>query len=538
MSSQQRTKYIFVTGGVVSSLGKGIVAASVGALLETRGLRVSLTKVDPYINVDPGTMSPFQHGEVFVTDDGAETDLDLGHYERFTSSRLNRRNSFSTGQIYDAVINKERKGDYLGGTVQVIPHVTNTIKDYVTKSAESADIAIVEIGGTVGDIEGQPYLEAIRQFRYELGSENVITIHLTLVPYIKAAQELKTKPTQHSVKELRQMGIQPDILCCRADRSIPKEVLQKIARTCNVKENSVIDVCDADSIYKVPLLLNEQKLDEVIVNRLNIWTGAPNLRQWQKIKHELDHPENKCNIAVVGKYVDVIDSYKSINEAIIHAGIENSAKISVQYLDAENLTAANVKEKLKNIHGAIVPGGFGNRGIEGKIEAIKYLRENNIPFLGICLGMQVAAIEFARNVLNNFDATSHEIDPESKHQIVHIMEDQKNITQKGGTMRLGAYPCHLAKPSLAFSAYKNANISERHRHRYEFNNDYRDQFMANGVLFSGLSPDGNLVEIMEIPEHKWFVAAQFHPELKSRPTDCHPLFKDFVKAALTEEELI
>ncbi len=537
MKPKSRTKYIFITGGVVSSLGKGIVAASVGALLETRGLSITLTKADPYINVDPGTMNPFQHGEVFVTDDGAETDLDLGHYERFTSATLTRANSFSSGQVYDSVLSAERRGDYLGGTVQVIPHVTDRIKANIFRSAEGADIAIVEIGGTVGDIEGQPFLEAIRQMRYELGRENVICLHLTLVPYIKAAQELKTKPTQHSVKELRQMGIQPDIICCRADRSVPLDVRQKIAATCNVRPECVVESPDVDSIYKLPVYLHDQGLDQIIVDYLNIWTGAPNLAAWRNITDILDRPEHSCVIGIVGKYCDVIDSYKSINEALIHAGIANHAKVEVRYIDAERVNPENAPIIIGELDAVIVPGGFGDRGVEGMIHTIKYLRENSIPFLGICLGMQLAAIEFARNVLKIEHATSYEFDTElNKSHVIHIMESQKDVQDLGGTMRLGAYPCALKRGSKAYEAYGRLQISERHRHRFEFNNEYRDSFAREGVVFSGLSPDNSLVEILELQDHPWFVAVQFHPELKSRPMSCHPLFRNLAAAAIEKQQ--
>lgn len=534
MRKRHRTKFIFVTGGVVSSLGKGIVAASVGALLETRGLKVSMTKADPYINVDPGTMNPFQHGEVFVTDDGAETDLDLGHYERFTSARLRRVNSFSTGQVYDRVLSKERKGDYLGGTVQVIPHVTNEIKDFIFNASKGADVSIVEIGGTVGDIEGLPFLEAIRQIRYDLGEENVLFIHLTLVPFIKAAKELKTKPTQHSVKELRQLGIQPHILCCRTEEPISKELKRKIALTCDVKNECVIEVLDADSIYKVPKILNEQDLDQIIVDFLNIWTRSPNLNSWEDIWESIDKPSSECTIGVVGKYVDVIDSYKSINESIVHAGISNRAKVKVEYLDATTINDSNAASILGKYHGVIVPGGFGNRGVDGKISAIKYLRENNKPFLGICLGMQLAAVEFARNKVGIEDVDSQEFNENAKNLVIHLMEEQKGITKKGGTMRLGAYPCKVSSSSKAFFAYKQASISERHRHRYEFNNSYKEIFKENGMIFSGVSPDETLVEMMELEDHPWFVACQFHPELKSGPMRAHPLFRDFIAASLKQ----
>ncbi len=536
MRKRHRTKYIFVTGGVVSSLGKGIVAASIGALLENRGLRVSMTKVDPYLNVDPGTMSPFQHGEVFVTDDGAETDLDIGHYERFTSASLTRLNSFSTGQIYDRVLSKERRGDYLGGTVQVIPHVTDQIKENIYAGSEGADVGIVEIGGTVGDIESLPFLEAIRQIRYDLGEENVLYIHLTLVPYISAAHELKTKPTQHSVKDLRQIGIQPHILVCRADRPVPQDLREKIGLFCNVKPERVIDACDLDSIYKVPLYLHAQGLDQIIVDILNIWTRNPELSEWHRIEEAMDKPKTTVHVGIVGKYVDVIDSYKSINESLIHAGISHHIKVEVTYFDAATLNADNVAEKLAGLDGVVVPGGFGNRGIEGKIAAIKYLRENKIPFLGICLGMQLAAIEFARHVLKLDQADSQEFNPKSPHQIIHLMADQKTVTDLGGTMRLGAYPCQLAAGSKAAAAYDADAISERHRHRYEFNNDFREAFAQKGMRFSGLSPDGRLVEMIELEGHPWYLACQFHPELKSKPMNPHPLFKDFVAASLNNRE--
>ena len=532
MSKRHHTKFIFVTGGVVSSLGKGIVAASMGALLESRGLKVTLTKVDPYINVDPGTMSPFQHGEVFVTDDGAETDLDIGHYERFTKARLTKRNSFSTGQVYDAVLNKERRGDYLGGTVQVIPHITDQIIENIMTSAAGADIAIVELGGTVGDIEGQPFLEAFRQIRYDLGEQNVLCVHLTLVPWISAAKELKTKPTQHSVKELRQLGIQPDILVCRADRPMPREMKLKIANTCNVRAECVIESMDVDSIYKIPMILHSQDLDQIVVDALNIWTRAPELSDWKKIVSALDCPEFECRIGIAGKYVDVVDSYKSINESLIHAGIANNARVSVEYVDANTLTEGNVIEVLSKFDGVIVPGGFGNRGVEGKITAIKYLRESRKPFFGICLGMQLAALEFARNKLGLKDANSNEFDIDSPNPVIHLMDSQVGVAAKGGTMRLGAYPCKVSKDSRAYHAYRQATVSERHRHRYEFNNHYRTAFANAGAQFTGLSPDENLVEIMEIPDHPWFLGCQFHPELKSSPLNPHPLFKDFVAASL------
>jgi CTP synthase len=531
MSTKQRTKYIFVTGGVVSSLGKGIVAATAGALLETRGLKVVLTKADPYINIDPGTMSPHQHGEVFVTDDGAETDLDIGHYERFTHATLSRANSFSAGKVYDTVLNKERRGDYLGGTVQVIPHITDQIKEFIFKASEGADIAIIEVGGTVGDIESLPFLEAIRQIRYDLGDGNCLLIHLTLVPYIAAAKELKTKPTQHSVRDLRQIGLQPDMLVCRSDRKIPTEQLRKIAQFCNVKPDRVFEALDADSIYRLPLLMNNQGFDQAIVETLNIWTGAPDLAAWRRIVHNLDHPAATTKIAVVGKYVGVFDSYKSIDESLVHAGIANSCKVDVEYLDADEINPANASQLLAPFDAILVPGGFGSRGVEGKITAIKYARESGKPFFGICLGMQLAAIEFARNALQLARAHSQEFDAQSPDQIIHLMDSQKSVTSKGGTMRLGAYPCLLASGSRSHKAYGGSEISERHRHRYEFNNSYRARFESAGVVFAGVSPNRDLVEIMEIKDHPWFVACQFHPELKSRPTKAHPLFREFVAAA-------
>ncbi len=538
MRAKQRTKYIFVTGGVVSSLGKGIVAATAGALLETRGLKVTLTKADPYINIDPGTMSPHQHGEVFVTDDGAETDLDIGHYERFTHATLRRVNSFSAGRVYDTVLGKERRGDYLGGTVQVIPHITDQIKEFIFKASEGADISIVEVGGTVGDIESLPFLEAIRQIRYDLGDKNCFLIHLTLVPYIAAAKELKTKPTQHSVRDLRQIGLQPDMLVCRSDRAIPHDQLKKIAQFCNVKQDRVFEALDTDSIYRLPLLMNSQGFDQALVESLNIWTGAPDLAAWRRIVHSLDHPTSTAKIAVVGKYVEVFDSYKSIDESLVHAGIANNTKMLVQYIDADEITPATAETILEKFDGILVPGGFGTRGVEGKISAIKYAREAKKPFLGICLGMQVAAIEFARNALNLQLAHSQEFDPQSPDQIIHLMDDQKKVTEKGGTMRLGAYPCKLSGGSKAHAAYGNSDISERHRHRFEFNNAYRKRFEDAGMIFSGLSPDGQLAEILELKGHPWFVACQFHPELKSRPMNAHPLFRDFVSAAITPRPLV
>ncbi len=533
---RHHTKYIFVTGGVVSSLGKGIVSASVGALLETRGLKISISKADPYINVDPGTMSPIQHGEVFVTEDGAETDLDLGHYERFTRARLNRHNSFSSGQVYDHVLSKERRGDYLGTTVQVVPHITGQIKENIFRASEGVDVAIVEIGGTVGDIESLPYLETIRQMRYELGGENVVCIHLTLVPYLAAAKELKTKPTQHSVKELRSIGIQPDFLLCRAEREIPSDLLRKIAVFCNVPGDQVFQAVDMDSIYKIPLMLHQQGLDQSLVDNLNIWARSPDLREWYSIIERLDHPKQNIKIAIVGKYTDVVDSYKSIEEALVHAGISNEAAVSVVYVAAQDVIAKGPSVCLEGVDGVIVPGGFGERGTEGMIRSIEFARCQNLPFLGICLGMQLASVEVARNILGLHTADSLEFAPETTEPVIFLMEEQKGVTNKGGTMRLGSYPCVLAKSSKAREAYGKDTVMERHRHRYEFNSQYRSRFEEAGVVFSGTSPDDKLVEIFELQGHPWFVACQFHPELVSRPMGAHPLFKGFVFAASKKKQ--
>ncbi|MBP6217729.1 MAG: CTP synthase [Oligoflexales bacterium] len=536
LSKKRHTKFIFVTGGVVSSLGKGIVSSSLGALLETRGLKVSLSKADPYINIDPGTMSPSQHGEVFVTRDGAETDLDIGHYERFTHAVLTRFNSFSAGKIYDDVLSKERKGVYLGMTVQVVPHITAQIKEYIYRSAEGSDLAIIEIGGTVGDIESLPFLETIRQIRYDLGPENVLSIHVTLLPYIDAAKELKTKPTQHSVKELRSIGIQPDILVCRANHPISQDIKKKIALFCNVAASHVIESVDVDNIYKMPLIFHAQGLDQIVVEHLNIWTRKPELQQWHLIVDRLNNPKRECTIAVVGKYTDVIDSYKSISEALVHAGIANQAKVKVAYIDASDLEQKSADKQLEAYDGIIVPGGFGERGVEGKIAAVCHARTQNKPFLGICLGMQLAAIEFARNVLGLTDANSFEFKPNAAHVIVHPMPDQTELAKLGGTMRLGAYPCEIKEDTKAFEAYKQKNIQERHRHRYEFNNEYRLVFEERGFCFSGLSPDHKLVEIVELKDHPWFVASQFHPELQSKPMEAHPLFSEFIRASLLCKE--
>ncbi len=527
-----KTKFIFVTGGVVSSLGKGLASASIGALMESRGLKVTLLKMDPYINVDPGTMSPFQHGEVFVTDDGAETDLDLGHYERYVSTPMGKKNNCTTGQIYETVIAKERRGDYLGGTVQVIPHITDEIKSRILAAAEGYDIAIGEVGGTVGDIEGLPFLEAIRQLAWDWGRENVLYIHLTLVPYITGGGELKTKPTQHSVKELTGLGIQPDILLCRTDRILDRKVKGKIAHFCNVKEESVITAKDVEWIYEVPLVFHEEGLDAQIVEKLHMWTGAPNLQKWQKTIQVLQNPKARVRVAVVGKYMSLKESYKSLFEALTHGGISNEAGVELDCIEAEKIEEAGAGELLGQVDGILVPGGFGDRGSEGKIETIRYARENHIPFFGICLGMQMAVAEFARHVCGLAGANSSEFDHHSPHPVIHLMAAQKGIDSKGGTMRLGAYPCVLSDDSLALKCYGRKRIAERHRHRYEFNNDYAQRFSENGMVLSGMSPDGKLVEIIELKNHPWFLGCQFHPEFKSRPLDCHPLFKGFIKAAL------
>ena len=526
-----KTKFIFVTGGVVSSLGKGLASASIGALLESRGLRVTHLKMDPYINVDPGTMSPFQHGEVFVTDDGAETDLDLGHYERYVSTPMGKKNNFTTGQIYETVISKERRGDYLGGTVQVIPHITDEIKRRIQVAAEGYDIAICEVGGTVGDIESLPFLEAIREFGWDWGKENVLYVHLTLVPYIAAGGELKTKPTQHSVKELTGLGIQPDILLCRTDRLLDKKIKAKIASFCNVDENSVITAKDVEWIYEVPLIFHQEGLDDRIVEKLHMWTGAPNLKKWERVVQVLKNPKETVRIAVVGKYMDLKESYKSLMEALVHGGIANEARVELDCIEAEKIEESGTK-MLDQADGILVPGGFGDRGSEGKITAARYARENRIPYFGICLGMQMAVVEFARNAAGCERANSTEFDPATPHPVIHLMETQKGIENKGATMRLGAYPCSLQDDTIAAKIYGKKKISERHRHRYEFNNAYREQLTQKGMALSGLSPDGALVEIIELKDHPWFLGCQFHPEFKSRPMESHPLFKGFIKAAL------
>ncbi len=529
-----KTKFLFITGGVVSSLGKGLAAASIGALMEARGLRVSMQKMDPYINVDPGTMSPFQHGEVFVTDDGAETDLDLGHYERYTSARLTRKSNFTTGQVYDSVIRKERRGDYLGGTVQVIPHITNEIKAKILENAKGVDIAIVEVGGTVGDIESLPFLEAIRQFRTDRGHENVLYIHLTLVPYIATAGELKTKPTQHCVKELREIGIQPDILLCRCDREIPRDMKAKIALFCNVREEAVVTARDVQSIYEVPSAFHEQGLDERIIEFSNIWTKEPDLSAWERIVKRVKQPESETTIAIVGKYVELTESYKSLSEALIHGGIANNCRVLLNYVDSEALERHGIGDTFAGVDGILVPGGFGERGSEGKIAAIRYARENKVPFFGICLGMQMAVVEFARNICGIEDAFSAEFREDAKNPVIHIMEDQKSVKGKGGTMRLGAYPCTLEENTLARRIYGQPRITERHRHRYEFNNAYRAPLQKAGLTLSGIYPEGDLVEIVELADHPWFLGCQFHPEFRSRPMDPHPLFESFVGACLKQ----
>ena len=545
-----KPKYIFVTGGVISSLGKGLAAASLGALLEARNLTVGIQKLDPYLNVDPGTMSPFQHGEVFVTDDGAETDLDLGHYERFTNAKLTKKSNYTTGKIYDAVITKERRGDYLGGTVQVIPHITDEIKKSIRQGAGDVDVAMVEIGGTVGDIESQPFLEAIRQFRYDIGPENVLYIHLTLVPYIKAAEELKTKPTQHSVKELRSIGIQPDIILCRSDRPLNRELKAKISLFCNLPPEAVFTALDVESIYEVPLSLHHEGLDEKVVSLLNIWTGAPRLGTWEKIIHKIKEPQHEVKIGIVGKYTALKESYKSLNEALVHGGIANNARVNLDYIDSEQLEELSdekLEARFSGISGILVPGGFGNRGIEGKIKAINYARTHKIPMFGICLGMQLMAVEFARDCAKLNDANSSEFNPETTYPIIYLMKEwtskdgsqtvtQNEDTPKGGTMRLGAHPCQLAPGSHARQAYDTDNISERHRHRYEFNNEYRDILEASGLQITGTHADRKLVEIIEIKEHPWYLGCQFHPEFTSKPMKPHPLFVAFIKASLEHKQ--
>lgn len=537
------TKFIFVTGGVLSSLGKGLASAAIGALLESRGLTVTIQKLDPYINVDPGTMNPFQHGEVYVTDDGAETDLDLGHYERFTNAKVGRDNNFTTGKIYHSVITKERRGDYLGGTVQVIPHITEEIKNSIQLVANGIDIVIVEIGGTIGDIESLPFLEAIRQFKADAGKDNVLYIHLTLVPYIATAGELKTKPTQHSVKELRSIGIQPDILLCRTDRFLTKDIKTKIALFCNVSVDAVITAKDVECIYEVPLVFHKEGLDDKIVEQLNIWTRSPRLDNWETLIQNIKNPANDVKIALVGKYVNLMDSYKSLNEALRHGGIPNDSRVDIVFVDSETIDKDNVGRLLADADGVLVPGGFGSRGIEGKICAAKHARENKIPFFGICLGMQIAVIEFARHVAAMAGAHSQEFDKNTSYPVIFLMSEwyddktgsiqKRDVTSdKGGTMRLGAYPCNIEQETSAYQAYGVSKISERHRHRYEFNNAYKEVLEQKGLVISGISPSGELVEIVEVKDHPWFLGCQFHPEFKSRPMAPHPLFREFIRASL------
>ncbi len=528
-------KYIFVTGGVISSLGKGITSASIGKILESRGLKVTLMKLDPYINVDPGTMNPYQHGEVYVTEDGAETDLDLGHYERFISTRMTKFNNVTTGQVYNAVISRERRGDYLGKTIQVIPHITNEIKDRVKKVAEvsGADIIIVEIGGTVGDIEGLPFLEAARQFGLELGQENVLYIHLTLVPYIKCAEEIKTKPTQHSVGTLREIGIQPDVLICRTEKTLSDELKEKISLFCSIRKEAVIENKDVGSIYQIPLVFKKQILDEIILSHFKLISKSSDLEQWEKgVVEKVLNPKRTVRIAVIGKYMALADAYKSIYESLIHAGIHNDTKVEVKKIDSEDIEKSGPNKLLSDVNGILVPGGFGYRGIEGKIKAIRFARENNIPFLGLCLGMQCAVIEFARNACGLKDANSTEFKAKTKYPVISLLKEQKKVKDLGGTMRLGAYPCKIKKDTLASMLYNRPLIHERHRHRYEFNNKYRKLLGSKGMVFSGVYVKRNLVEIVELKTHPYFIAVQFHPEFKSKPDKAHPLFGGFIKAAL------
>ncbi|MCB9520349.1 MAG: CTP synthase [Myxococcales bacterium] len=525
-------KFVFITGGVVSSLGKGIAASGLGALMEARGLRVSFLKLDPYVNVDPGTMNPTQHGEVFVTDDGAETDLDLGHYERFTTARMSRKNNYTSGQIYYSVIMKERRGEYLGGTVQVIPHITDEIKTCITAAAAECDVLFTEIGGTVGDIESLPFLEAIRQMRTDVGDEHICYIHVTLVPYIAAAGEVKTKPTQHSVRELRAIGIQPDMLVCRSDRPIGADIKGKIAKFCNVDVSNVIGLPDVETIYEVPLGLHSESADQRVLDKLNMWTGAPRLDGWERLVDAIRHPRREAKIAIVGKYVDLTDSYKSLNEALRHAGYAHGARVSLQFVDSEQIEREGAETLLSGADAILVPGGFGRRGSEGKIAAVRYAREKRVPFFGICLGLQMAAVEFARNVAGIADAHSREFVPDAVDAVIDLMPDQEDVVDKGGTMRLGAYPCVLDRGSRVAQIYAATEVSERHRHRYEFANRFREPLEAAGLRFSGKSPDGRLVEMIELSDHPWFVGCQFHPEFKSRPTAPHPLFRSFIEAAL------
>ena len=533
--TMKNTKYVFVTGGVTSSLGKGIIAASLAKLLQVRGFSVTIQKLDPYINIDPGTLNPYEHGECYVTDDGAETDLDLGHYERFLNIPTSQANNVTTGRIYQSVIDKERKGEFLGKTVQVIPHITDEIKHRIQILGNTGDydIVITEIGGTVGDIESLPYIESVRQLLWELGEENAIVVHLTLIPYLAAAGELKTKPTQHSVKTLMQSGINPDVLVCRTEHEISEDIKRKLALFCNVKQEDVIQSIDADTIYDVPNLMFEEGLDAVVLKKLHLSSeGKPQLTAWNNFLYKYKNPTSTVEIGLIGKYVELQDSYKSITEALIHASATNETKVEIRWIHSEDLTPGNVTDQLKGLDGILVAPGFGDRGIEGKIKAVQYARENNIPFLGICLGMQMAVIEFSRNVLGLTDANSSEMNEDTSHPVISLMEDQKDVTKKGGTMRLGAWDCEVSEDSNVFKAYKKTMISERHRHRYEFNNDYLEQIKAKGMLATGVNPKTGLVEIIEIPSHPWFVGVQYHPEYKSTVLNPHPLFVDFVKAAL------
>ncbi len=530
------TKYIFVTGGVVSSLGKGVASASIGALLESRGFRVTLMKFDPYVNVDPGTMSPYQHGEVFVTDDGTETDLDLGHYERFTHTITSKLNNYTTGRIYETVINKERRGDYLGKTVQVVPHITDEIKEAMIRVGKGVDVVIVEVGGTVGDIESLPFLEAIRQFRLELGRNNAVNVHLTLVPYIAAAEELKSKPTQHSVRELRSIGIQADVLLCRADRAIPDEVRRKIALFCNVAPEQVIAARDVSTIYEVPLMFAREGLDETLLDQLNLPRYERDLARWETLVSRVKNPKHKVRIGIVGKYVELPDAYKSLNEALAHGGVANETKVELVYINAEEIEAGNWPRALFEVDGLLVPIGFGKRGTEGKIRAIRYAREHQVPFFGICLGMQCMTIEFARNVCGIKDATSTEFDNDAAQPVIFKLRDLLGVEEMGGTMRLGAYPCKLEEGTLARSIYGDELISERHRHRYEVNHKYLATLQEHGLVISGRSPDGKFIEMVELPGHPWYLGCQFHPEYKSKPTEPHPLFISYIAAALAEQQ--
>jgi CTP synthase len=533
----KKTKYLFVTGGVVSSLGKGLASASIGALLENRGLDITFLKLDPYINVDPGTMSPFQHGEVFVTDDGGETDMDLGHYERFTTASMSRSNNFTTGRIYNSVIQKERRGEYLGKTVQVIPHITDEIKSVIRSAAEGHDAIIVEIGGTVGDIESLPFLEAVRQMRYDAGPQNVVYIHLTLLPYIAAAGEVKTKPTQHSVMKLREIGVQPDILICRTDREVPADMRQKIAMFCNVDPGGVFTSPDVKSIYELPLELHRQGLDERLSEVLNIWSRAPRLERWERILAKVYSPQKgEVRIGIVGKYTDLKESYKSLNEALMHGGIANDVRVSLKYVDSQDVESQGAQALLGDVDAVLVPGGFGVRGTEGKVAAVRYARERKVPFFGICLGLQMAVVEFARDVLSLANANSVEFDERTPHPVISLMESQVQVQDKGGTMRLGAYACVLKSGSVAARLYGKDEVSERHRHRYEVNNAYRSRLSDGGMVVSGHNPELNLVEMIELPDHPYFVGCQFHPEFKSKPFAPHPLFSGFIRAAVEHRD--